>query len=87
MTSDVFVEWAKEHGVHLLFIQPCNPNQNAFIDRFNKSFQFEVLNINLFNTVHELQAAAVDWLMDYNEYRSHKSLDDCHRSNICPGCL
>lgn len=64
MTSAGFSEWAREHGMQLLFIQPGKPNQNAFIERFNKSFRYEV------------QAAADDWLMDYNEYRCHESLGD-----------
>lgn len=44
MTLDVFVEWAKEDRLRLSFIQPGKPNQNAFIERFNKSFRYEVLN-------------------------------------------
>ena len=76
MTSEGFTEWAQEQGVQLLFIQPGKPNQNAFIERFNKSFRYEVLDANLFNSITEVQAAADDWLIDYNEYRSHDSLGD-----------
>ncbi len=35
-----------------------------------------MLDANLFNSVSEVQAAADDWLLDYNEYRSHESLGD-----------
>lgn len=76
MTSQGFTDWAKRHGVRLLFIQPGKPNQNAFIERFNKSFRVEVLDANLFDSISEVQAAADDWLMDYNEYRPHESLGD-----------
>ena len=31
LTADTFVDWAKEQGVQLLFIQPGQPNQNAFV--------------------------------------------------------
>ncbi|MBM3370954.1 MAG: transposase, partial [Betaproteobacteria bacterium] len=58
------------------FIQPGKPNQNAFIERFNKRFREEVLNANLFNTMSEAQEAADVWLTDYNEYRPHESLGD-----------
>ena len=44
LTADAFVDWAEEHGVKLLFIQPGKPNQNAFIERFNRSFRQEVLD-------------------------------------------
>lgn len=76
MTSHGFTDWAEQHGVRLLFIQPGKPNQNAFIERFNKSFRVEVLDANLFNSISEVQAAADDWLIDYNEYRPHESLGD-----------
>ena len=76
MTSQAFTDWAEMHDVRLLFIQPGKPNQNAFIERFNKSFRVEVLDANLFNSISEVQAAADDWLMDYNEYRPHESLGD-----------
>jgi putative transposase len=76
LTSESFTEWAKEHGIELRFIQPGKPNQNAFIERFNKSFREEVLNANLFNTLSEAQEAAESWLTDYNEYRPHESLGD-----------
>jgi len=76
LTADAFVDWAKDHGVKLLFIQPGKPNQNAFIERFNRSFRAEVLDAWLFNAVSEVQDAADGWLTDYNEFRPHESLGD-----------
>jgi putative transposase len=74
LTAEAFVGWAEKNGVKLLFIQPGKPNQNAFIERFNRSFRQEVLDAWLFNAVSEVQTAADDWLTDYNEYRPHDSL-------------
>jgi putative transposase len=76
LTADAFTNWAEEHGIKLLFIQPGKPNQNAFIERFNRSFRNEVLDAHLFNAVSDVQQAADDWLIDYNEYRPHESLGD-----------
>jgi putative transposase len=76
MTSQGFTEWTEHHGIQLLFIQPGKPNQNAFIERLNKSFRTEVLDSNLFNSISEVQMAADVWQMDYNEYRPHESLGD-----------
>lgn len=84
MTSDGFTDWAKEQGVQLLFIQPGKPNQNAFIERFNKSFRDEVLDANLFNSITEVQAAVDVWLMDYNEYRPHESLGNVPPAAFLP---
>src|SRR5574343_613547 len=76
MTSTTFTEWAETQGIQLLYIEPGKPNQNPFVERFNKSFRDEVLDANLFNSISEAQAAADDWLIDYNEYRPHESLGD-----------
>jgi putative transposase len=76
LTAEAFVEWAEQNGVKLLFIQPGKPNQNAFVERFNRSFRDEVLNAHLFNSITEVQQAAEEWVADYNEYRPHESLGD-----------
>ena len=77
--------WAKEHGIELRFIQTGKPNQNAFIERFNKSFRDEVLDAHLFNTLSEAQEAAEIWLEDYNKYRPMSPLGGCHQQSLNPG--
>jgi putative transposase len=74
LTASTFTEWAEKHRIKLLFIQPGKPNQNAFIERFNKSFRNEVLDAWLFDVVGQAQEAADEWLEDYNECRPHDSL-------------
>ena len=36
-----FVQWAKGQGMAIQYIQPGKPNQNAFIERFNRTFREE----------------------------------------------
>ena len=60
------------------------PNQNAFVERFNRSFRDEVLNANLFNSVDQAQEAADDWVQDYNEFRPHESLGDVAPMEFMP---
>ena len=74
MTSHTFVDWARDQGIRLMFIQPGKPNQNAFIERFNRSFRTEVLDACLFDSVDQVQAQADAWLTDYNEQRPYESL-------------
>ncbi|MEN9491575.1 MAG: hypothetical protein RJA63_2024 [Pseudomonadota bacterium] len=57
-------------------IQDGTAGRLLYVERFNKSFRDEVLDANLFNSISEAQAAADDWLIDYNEYRPHESLGD-----------
>ena len=76
MTSQTFIEWAEEMGIELLFIQPGKPNQNAFVERFNRSFRDEVPDANLINSIAEAQEGADVWVTDYNELRPHESLGD-----------
>jgi putative transposase len=66
LTAETFVVCGKKNGVKLLFIQPGKPDQNAFIERFNRSFRQEVLDGWLFNAISGVQTASDDWLTDYN---------------------
>lgn len=38
MVSGAFTEWAASKGIAIRYIQPGKPNQNAFIERFNRTY-------------------------------------------------
>lgn len=48
-TAQSFVDWCTEHGVAIHYIQPGKPDQNAYIERFNRSYRAEVLNAHPLN--------------------------------------
>jgi putative transposase len=73
-TAQPFVDWCAEHGVATHYIQPGKPDQNAYIERFNRSYRTEVLNAHLFESIAELQAVTHQWLGIYNRERPHDSL-------------
>jgi len=67
-------KWAKAQGIELLYIQPGKPAQNAFIERFNRTFRGDILDMHLFNSLPEVDELSKKWLKMYNNERPHESL-------------
>ena len=74
--SGDFVTWAESNGMMIHYIQPGEPNQNAYIERFNRTYREEVLNLYLFRNLQEVRDITYWWMIGYNEERPHDSLDD-----------
>jgi putative transposase len=74
LTSQVFVDWCRERDIEIRYIQPGKPDQNAFIERFNRTYRNEVLDVYLFHTIVEVQEITDAWLERYNEIRPHDAL-------------
>jgi putative transposase len=67
-------QWAKGRGIHLDFIQPGQPQQNAYIERYNRTVRYDWLAQHVFDTIDEVQAAATRWLWTYNHERPNMAL-------------
>lgn len=76
LVSSTLAEWAEEHNMELEFIQPGKPTQNSYIERFNRTFRDEVLNMYVFRTLTEVREITEQWIQEYNEERPHDSLGD-----------
>ena len=74
LTSVKLAEWAETHNIKLDFIQPGKPTQNSFIERFNRTYREEVLDMYVFNRLSEVREITESWLKEYNEERPHESL-------------
>jgi putative transposase len=74
LISQRLAEWAQEHHVELAHIQPGKPAQNAYIERFNRTFREEVLDAYLFDDLQEVRAITEHWLYEYNTIRPHEAL-------------
>lgn len=67
-------EWADSQGIILWFIQPGNPQQNAYVERFNRTMRYELFNAELFDSIEEAQDAATQWQWMYNHERPNMAL-------------
>ena len=76
LISLTLAQWAEEHDVVLDFIKPGKPTQNAFIERFNRTYRTEILDFYLFRTLNEVREITKRWLMEYNSQRPHESLNN-----------
>jgi putative transposase len=67
-------DWCNEREIELRFIEPGEPNQNAYIERFNRTYRHEVLNAYLFEDLDQVREISSQWLRIYNEERPHDAL-------------
>lgn len=75
--GETFTSWAKSAGMAIQYIQPGKPNQNAYVERFNRTYRDELLDQYLFSSLDDVREATYWWMIEYNEERPHDSLGDC----------
>ncbi|MBL8863645.1 MAG: transposase family protein, partial [Planctomycetes bacterium] len=67
--------WARSRGIHLHWIEPGKPVQNAYVESFKGRFRDACLNQHHFLGLDDARALIEDWRQDYNRIRPHTSLD------------
>ena len=67
-------EWAEKRDIKLDFIQPGKPQQNAYVERYNRTVRHEWLEMNMFKTIEDAQDTATKWLWTYNNERPNMAI-------------
>lgn len=71
--SRKFVQWANEQNIIIEYIQPGKPQQNAYIERHNRTIRFSWVSKHQFDSLEQVQNYATKWLWFYNHERPHKA--------------
>ncbi len=72
--SQLLKHWADKNQIQLIFIQPGNPQQNAYIERYNRTVRYDWLSQYLFESIAEVQLYATQWLWTYNNERPNTAI-------------
>ena len=72
--SAVLQVWAQKRGIGLSYIQPGKPQQNAYVERYNRTVRQEWLGQYIFHSIKEAQEHATQWLWIYNNERPNMAI-------------
>ena len=61
-------------GIRLEYIQPGKPQQNAYVERFNRMVRYEWLSQYYWSELAEVQDFATKWIWSYNHDRPNMAL-------------
>ena len=73
--SKRFQLWLKQRNIKWSPIQKGKPQQNAIVERFNKTYREDVLDANIFNSMEVAREITEKWMWDYNYERPHQALN------------
>ena len=72
--SGKLMEWAEKRKITIQHIQPGQPQQNAYIERYNRTVRHEWLDQYIIETIEEAQDFATQWLWTYNNDRPNMGI-------------
>lgn len=73
-TAKTVRDWFKRVEVKTLYITPGSPWENGYIESFNGKLADELLEREIFDTLHEAKVLIERWRIQHNTVRPHSSL-------------
>ena len=73
-TAKAVRKWLGRVGVKTLYIEPGSPWENGYIESFNGKLADELLEREVFDTLHEAKVLIERWRIQYNTIRPHSAL-------------
>jgi putative transposase len=68
-TAKKVTEWLERVNVKTLFIEPGSPWENGYNESFNGTLRYELLDVELFDTLLEAKVLIERWRIEYNTIR------------------
>ena len=72
--SRLFRKFCCSHRIRHRRIEPGKPQQNSYIERFNRSYREDILDMYAFTNLRQVRDLSSKWLIEYNHDRGHDSL-------------
>ena len=72
--SGKLIAWAEAQQIRIEYIQPGKPQQNAYVERFNRTVRYEWLSQYYWENLEEVRLFATNWVYDYNHNRPNMAL-------------
>ena len=76
-------EWISAVGAKTAYIAPGSPWENGYVESFNARLRDELLDGEIFSTLHEAQIVIESWRRHYNPASQHPSIYVIEEKRFC----
>jgi len=72
--NSTIMNWAEKQHIRLEHTQAGKPQQNAYVERYNRTVRYDWLAQYLFDSIEDVQEHATCWLWTYNNERPNMGI-------------
>lgn len=73
-SAEKLKDWYSKNNIVLYYIQPRKPTQDSLVERFNRTFCTEFVDVYLFENIKQMRNYSEIWMWMYNNERPHGAL-------------